>query len=89
MLKAIKLTMLNDKSIAINVDDELKHTIPADKRTLTAKDIYEILGFAEGVQYAVEFENEKNLDEQPLAFFYELFSDITKQINDLKIETES
>jgi len=89
MEKVIKLIMNADKSIKILVNDEEKHIIDAQNRSIAADKIYEIIGFAVGDQYSVESENASGVDNQVLEFFKELLTDITKKVNAIAMANNS
>jgi hypothetical protein len=89
MEKIIKLIMNADKSIRILVNDEEKHIIDAQSRSIAAEEIYEIIGFALGDQYSVASENETSVDNQVLDFFSGLLTDITTKINVIPVTNKS
>jgi hypothetical protein len=88
MEKNIKLTMGADKTIKIVINDEEKHTILENARSISADEIYKIIGFSIGDHYIVSFENIANVDEPVLKYFYELFNEIIIKINSLNNNTE-
>lgn len=81
MEKVIKLKMCNDKSIKIYLNDQEKHTIDMQSRSIDAEKLYNIFAFAPGDSYVVLSENESDVDKQVLEFFTELFSDIVGKVN--------
>lgn len=81
MEKTIKLAMCGDKSLKIYVNDEEKHTIDSQSRSISAEKIYEVIGFAIGDHYRVITENESGVDNQVLEFFEGLLIDIANKIN--------
>jgi len=81
MEKAIKLMMCSDKTIKAFVNDEEKHTIEAQNRSISADKIYEVIGFEIGNRYTVCSENTANVDAQVLEFFTELLKDIVEKVN--------
>lgn len=83
MEKTIKLIMSTDKSIRILVNDEEKHIIDAQNRSISADKIYEIIGFTPGGQYYVISENESCIDEQVLEFFSSLLKDVAAKVNEI------
>lgn len=83
MEKAIKLVMNADKSITIFVNDEEKHIIVVQDRSITAEKIYEIVGFTLGDHYSISSENESAVDPQVLNFFSNLLTDIITKINEI------
>ncbi|WP_258106258.1 MULTISPECIES: hypothetical protein [Christensenella] len=89
MEKAIKLIMNADKSIKILVNDEEKHIIDAQNRSIAADKIYEIIGFAVGDQYSVVSENVSGIDKQVLEFFAELLTDVSKKVNAIVVPSNS
>lgn len=89
MEKVIKLIMNADKSIKILVNDEEKHIIDAQNRSIAADKIYEIIGFAVGDQYSVVSENVSGIDKQVLEFFAELLTDISKKVNAIVVSSNS
>ncbi len=88
MEKKIKIAMEQNKSIKIFVNDVPKHTIEESAREITAQEIYELLDYKSGDNFSVITENEKGIDEPVLQFFKELFDDICKRINEMKINEE-
>jgi len=86
MEKIIKLIMCRDRSIKINFDDQEKHTIEAQSRSITAEKLYEIMSFAPGNKYAVLSENEYNVDVQVLEFFTEIITEIVGKVNAIEIK---
>ncbi|WP_250227785.1 hypothetical protein [Anaeropeptidivorans aminofermentans] len=89
MEKVIKLIMNADKSIKILVNDEEKHIIDAQNRSISADKIYEIIGFAVGDQYSVVSENVLGVDKQVLEFFVELLTDVSKKVNAIIVPSNS
>ena len=81
MEKVIKLIMNTDKSIEILVNDEKKHIIDAQNRSITADKIYELFGFTLGDHYSVISENESSVDTQVMDFFSGLLRDIVTKVN--------
>lgn len=81
MEKTIKVIMCDDKSIKITVNDEDKHIIEQQDRSISAATIYQIINFVPGDHYTVLPENESDVDNQVLEFFYELLHDITEKVN--------
>lgn len=81
MEKAIKLIMHNDKTIKVFVNDEEKHTIEAQNRSISADKVYEMIGFEIGDHYTVCSENTENVDVQVLEFFADLLKDIVEKVN--------
>jgi hypothetical protein len=88
MEKNIKLTMGADKTIQIVINDEEKHTIPVNARSISADEIYKIIGFSIDDHYTITSENIMKVDEQVLNFFYDLFSEIITKISSLKDNIE-
>jgi len=89
MEKVIKLIMNTDKSIRILVNDEEKHIIDAQSRSIAADKIYEIIDFNIGDHYSVVSENEANIDNQVLSFFSELLIDIATKINAITVANKA
>lgn len=83
MEKIIKLKMEKDKSLKIYINDEEKHSIPGDNRSISADKIYEIVGFTIGDHYTVVSECDSNTDKQVLEFFKEFFDKIAEEVNAL------
>ena len=83
MEKHIKLIMDENKSIHILVNNEEKLIISENSRSISADKIYELFNFSIEDNYKVSSENNKNIDEPVLNFFYELFDDIANKINNL------
>lgn len=81
MEKTIKLAMCGDKSLKIYVNDEEKHTIDTQSRSISSDKIYEVIDFAIGDHYAVIAENESGVDNQVLEFFKGLLTDIANKVN--------
>ena len=86
MEKVIKLIMNADKSIKILVNDEEKHIIDAQNRSIAADKIYEIIGFTLGDHYRVISKNESNVDTQVLDFFSDLLTDIITKVNAIPVD---
>ena len=89
MEKVIKLIMDADKSIKILVNDEEKHIIDVQNRSISADKIYEIIGFDVGDQYSVVSENASGIDKQVLEFFAELLTDVSKKVNAIVVSSNS
>ena len=89
MEKVIKLIMNADKSIKILVNDEEKHIIDAQNRSIAADKIYEIIGFSGGDQYSVVSENTSDIDKQVLEFFAELLTDVSKKVNAIVVPSNN
>ena len=89
MEKVIKLIMNADKSMKIFVNDEEKHIIDAQNRSIAADKIYEIIGFSAGDQYSVVSENASGNDKQVLEFFAELLTDVSKKVNAIAVPSNS
>ncbi|MDR2569382.1 MAG: hypothetical protein LBD23_03660 [Oscillospiraceae bacterium] len=85
MEKVIKIIMCEDKSIKIMVNDEEKHIIQAQDRSISAESIYKIIGFSAGDRYTVSSENETEVDTQVLEFFVGLFNDVAGKINTIDV----
>jgi flagellar biosynthesis/type III secretory pathway protein FliH len=83
MEKTIKLIMENDKTLKIYINKEEKYIIEAQKRSITAEKIYEIMDFSIGDHYSIVSENEGNVDAQVLDFFTELCKEIIEKVNAL------
>jgi len=86
MEKVIKLIMNADKSIKILVNDEGKHIIEAQNRSIAADKIYEIVGFALGDNYSVISENPFSIDAQVLDFFSDLLKEIITKVNTISVD---
>lgn len=85
MEKIIKLKMDKDKSLKIYINDEEKHYISGDNRSISADKIYEIIGFTIGDHYTIISECEGNTDKQVLDFFKELFDKVAEKVNAIVI----
>jgi len=83
MDRIIKLKMVKDKSLKIYIDDEEKHSVSGDNRSISADKIYEIVGFTIGNHYTITSECEDNTDKQVLDFFKDLFNQIVEKVNAL------
>jgi hypothetical protein len=81
MEKIIKLVMCENKNLTISVNDEEKHTIDAQNRSISADKIYEMIDFAVGDHYTVISENESGVENQVLEFFTSLFTNIVDKVN--------
>ncbi|MFA5637269.1 MAG: hypothetical protein WCY49_01935 [Anaerovoracaceae bacterium] len=81
MEKVINLKMCNDQSIKIYLDDQEKHIIDVQSRSIDAEKLYNVFDFTPGDTYIVLSENESDIDIQVLEFFTELFSDIADKVN--------
>ena len=81
MEKIIKLKMEKDRSLKIFINDEEKHSISGDNRSITADKIYEIVGFTIGDHYTITSECEGNTDKQVLDFFKDLFDKIAEKVS--------
>lgn len=81
MEKIIKLVMCENKNLTISVNDEEKHTIDAQNRSISADKIYEMIDFAVGDHYTVISENESGVENQVLEFFTSLFTNIVEKVN--------
>lgn len=81
MEKTLKVILNADRSIDLFLNENHKHNIEASKRSITAKEIYDIVEFSPGDQYHVVSENHGSTDQQVLDFFVKLFDDIFKQVN--------
>ena len=81
--------MNTDKSIKILVNDEEKHIIDTQNRSVSADKIYDILEFAIGDQYTVVSENPSGADAQVLEFFAELLTDVSKKVNAIVVPSNS
>lgn len=86
MEKVIKLIMNADKSIKILVNNEEKHIITAQDRSISANKIYEAIDYSFGDHYSIASENEPNIDSQVLEFFHGLLSDIVTKVNALSTD---
>lgn len=86
MEKIIKLIMCGDKSIKICLNDQEKHKIEANSRSIDAEKLYEILDFAPSSKYVVLSENKNNVDVQVLEFFTELLTEIVDKVNTIEIK---
>lgn len=86
MEKVIKLIMNADKSIKILANDDEKHIITAQNRSITADKIYEVVGFTLGDHYSIISENESSVDTQVLGFFSGLLTDIITKINAIPVD---
>lgn len=86
MEKVIKLIMENDKSIRIFVNDEEKHQIEENNRSIKANAIFEIMDFKLGDHYTVESINKSGVDSQVLEFFEKLISDIATKVNAIPVD---
>jgi hypothetical protein len=84
MEKAIKLIMREDKSLRISVNDDEKHVIDFENRSIGTDKIYKIIDFSITDHYTVTSENESNIDSQVLEFFTGLFMDIVEKVNTLQ-----
>ncbi len=89
MEKVIKLIMNADKSISIFVNDEEKHIIDAQSRSINAGRVYEIAGFTAGDYYTVLSENMVGADNQVLEFFTGMFEDIVEKVNSIDVGSKS
>lgn len=89
MEKVVKLIMNTDKSIKILVNDEEKHIIDAQNRSIAADKIYEIVGFTIGDQYSVVSENVSDIDKQVLEFFTQLLTDVSDKVNTIVVPSNS
>ncbi|WP_196603066.1 hypothetical protein [Pectinatus frisingensis] len=85
MAKNIKLSMEADRDIKICVNGKIKYTVNHDNRSISAKDIYNILDYSVGDKYTISIENINDIDAAALEFFKDLFDEITKEINELEI----
>lgn len=83
MEKTIKLTMNKDKSIKIAVNNEDKHVINAQDRSIDAENIYKIINFSVDDSYVIQSENIENIDDKVLSFFVDLFKEIVEKLNKL------
>lgn len=81
MDKKIILTMQSSKDIIVSINDEDSITIPRDNRSVRADEVYRLINFSRGDNYAVESLNEADVDAPVLKFFEELISDIVKKLN--------
>lgn len=81
MEKTIKLVMETNGAIKIYVNNEQKHIIVPTLRTITAKEIYDIIGFKIEDSYSVVAENNYNIDIDALELFKNLFEEIVKKVN--------
>jgi|GEM_PF-1779862 len=88
MEKNIKLIMDTEKEVKILINNEEKHIIYENDRTISADKIYELLNFSLGDHYTVNKENKSKIDEPVLNFFCELFNEIINKINSLDEMTE-
>ncbi|MDO4556949.1 MAG: hypothetical protein Q4B70_17700 [Lachnospiraceae bacterium] len=86
MEKVIKLIMNTDKSIKILVNEEEKHIIAAQNRSIAADKIYEVIGFSLGDHYSITSENESSVDNQVLEFFSDVLTDIITKINSISVD---
>jgi len=89
MEKNINLIMDTEKKIKININNEEKHIIYENNRTISADKIYELINFSLGDHYVITKENKSKIDEPVLDFFYELFNEIINKINSLEDTTEN
>ena len=69
--------------IDVRINDEEKHSIPGENRSISADKIYEIVGFAIGDHYTVVSECDGNTDKQVLEFFKGFFDKIAEEVNGL------
>lgn len=81
MGKKIVLKMMPSKDIVISIEGGNTITILKDNRSIKADDVYRLISFSRGDKYAVESQNEKNVDAPVLKFFEELISDIVSKLN--------
>lgn len=88
MEKVIKLVMYADKSIKIFINDEEKHTIDLQNRSISATKVYEIISFIAGDHYNVLSENPTGTDNQVLEFFTGLFKDIVEKVNQINVDSK-
>ena len=77
----IKLTMYKNKSLKISVNDEHKHTIEVQPRTISADVIFKIIDFKVEDHYSVISVNESGTDGEVLKFFVDLFKQISEKVN--------
>lgn len=83
MDKIIKLTMLDNKDIKVEVDQDEAFTIPSNERQVNAQQIYELFRFDPGDVFKLEKENPRELDKPVLDYFFELLDTILIKVNDL------
>lgn len=88
MAKVIKLIMNDDKSISIQIDGILGHTITMDDRSINADTIFSFFDFKMGDTYQIQKENPNNNDNKALDFFYDLINEIATKVNNIKLEEE-
>ena len=85
MDKIIKLTMLDNKDIKVEVDQDEALTIPSNERQVNAQQIYELFKFDPGDVFKLEKENPKDLDKPVLDYFFELLETISNKVNELSL----
>lgn len=83
MDKIIKLTMLDNKDIKVEVDQDEAFTIPSNERQINAQQIYELFRFDPGDVFKLEKENPRELDKPVLDYFFELLDTILIKVNEL------
>lgn len=81
MDKKIILKMLPSKNITISIEGGKTITIVKENRSIKADDIYRLIDFSRGDKYAIESQNEENIDAPVLKFFEELLSDVVRKLN--------
>ena len=86
MEKNIKLIMDESKNILVKVNNDVKLTILATNREINATDVFEIFKFEIGNKYIIEKENKNNIDPMVLQYFFDLFDNIAKQLNNISID---
>ena len=81
--------MCENKSIEIRVNEVKEHTILSDARSISAKEIYQVLDYNLGDKYTISSKNSNNLDGQVLAFFEEMLKKIIDGVNSIPLDEKS